>query len=55
MTRISLFLRDEQIAALKLRQIETGVSLSEQIRHAVNLTLFADAQGRKVELRKMER
>ena len=30
MTRISLFLRDEQIAALKLHQIETGVSLSNK-------------------------
>ena len=51
MKRISVFLTSEQLEALRERAIVTGVSQSEQIRRAISLTLFADAQGHKVERR----
>lgn len=54
MKRFSVFLTAAQIEALKLRAAETGCSQSEQIRRALNLTFFADAQGRKIERRNGE-
>jgi hypothetical protein len=43
--RICVNLTPEQAAALKERAVTTGVPQSEQIRRAINLSLFADAQG----------
>jgi hypothetical protein len=48
MVRISVNLTPEQVDALKARAIETGVPQSEQIRRAVNLAVFADAQGARM-------
>jgi hypothetical protein len=45
MQRISVNLTQEQVAALKERAAATGVPQSEQIRRAINLAVFADAQG----------
>lgn len=52
MKRINATLTDEQLAALRQRQIEMGVPIAEQIRRAVNLLIFADAKPREVEYRK---
>jgi hypothetical protein len=46
MKRIYVNLTDEQAAALKQRAVETGVLQVEQIRRAINLSLFADSQRR---------
>ncbi|HWY20029.1 MAG TPA: ribbon-helix-helix domain-containing protein [Candidatus Acidoferrum sp.] len=43
--RVCVNLTPEQAAALKERAVTTGVPQSEQIRRAINLSLFADAQG----------
>lgn len=45
MKRISVNLTPEQVTALKERAVATGVPQSEQIRRAINLAVFADAQG----------
>jgi hypothetical protein len=52
MKRINANLTDEQLAALRQRQIEMGVPIAEQIRRAVNLLIFSDAKPREVEYRK---
>jgi hypothetical protein len=38
---------EEQSNALRERQLETGVTPSEQIRRAINLYLFADQQSKR--------
>jgi hypothetical protein len=45
MQRIHVHITEEQSKALKERQLETGVTPSEQIRRAINLVLFADQQA----------
>ena len=35
---------EDQARALRERQIEVGVTVSEQVRRAINLMLFADKQ-----------
>jgi hypothetical protein len=45
MKRISVNVTPEQAAALKERTIRDGVPANEQIRRAINLLFFADAQG----------
>jgi|HubBroStandDraft_2_1064218.scaffolds.fasta_scaffold879751_2 hypothetical protein len=45
MKRISVNVTPEQAAALKERTIRDGVPANVQIRRAINLLLFADAQG----------
>jgi hypothetical protein len=47
MRRITMNVTDAQYEALKTRERETGCTQSEQIRRAINLTLFADAQQQK--------
>jgi hypothetical protein len=47
MKRTTLNLHDEQADALQTRAAETGVLVSEQIRRAINLVLFADEPAAK--------
>jgi hypothetical protein len=51
MKRIYVNLTDEQAAALKQRAVETGVLQVEQIRRAINLSLFADSQQEREQSR----
>jgi hypothetical protein len=45
--RILIRLTPEQDVALRQRLVALGVPVTEQIRRAVNLMLFADAKPRK--------
>jgi hypothetical protein len=47
MTRISTFVRDDQIEALKARQERDGVPVSEQIRRALDAALGTKPSGRR--------
>jgi hypothetical protein len=46
MTRISLHLRDDQIAALKAKQDADGVPLAEQVRRALDAALGTRKGGK---------
>lgn len=48
MIRLHLNITEKQSEALKARALETGVQQSEQVRRAINLLLFADAQSENV-------
>jgi hypothetical protein len=43
--RVSVNLKPDQVTALKERFAETGVPQNEQVRRALNLALFGDAQA----------
>lgn len=43
--RLCINLPTEMVSALRARAAETGVSVSVQIRQALNLAIFADAQA----------
>jgi hypothetical protein len=45
MKRISVNVTPEQAARLQVQAALTGVPRNEQIRRAINLALFANAQG----------
>ena len=47
MKRIYVNVTEQQAAALKERATLTGVLQSEQIRRALNLALFADAESNR--------
>jgi hypothetical protein len=45
---------EEQDKALKERQLALGVTPSEQIRRAINLSLFADRQSERAQNQQSE-
>jgi hypothetical protein len=49
MPRICINVPDKMAAALKEKQVLTGVPVSEQIRRAINMSLYADQPVRKTE------
>lgn len=46
MTRVSLHLRDDQLAALKAKQDADGVPVAEQVRRAIDAAMGTRKGGR---------